>query len=126
MTISENTNALVETRNCLKYQIPDVEVKLLSECWNTHLYIFEDSFSPCIEETKTRSHVGIPHRMRLMETSSEVFPNPTHTHTLHDLNVKTLSAEPLLHRTHSNYVFLSDPRPIIGHPCQCLTPSLIV
>ena len=85
---------------------------------NTHLYIFEDSFSPSIEETKTRLHVGIPHRMRLMENSSEVFPNPTHTHTLHDLNVKTLSAEPLLHRTHSNCVFLSDPRPIIGHPCQ--------
>ena len=114
MTISENTNALVETRNCLKYQIPDVEVKLLSECWNTHLYIFEDSFSPCIEETKTQSHVGIPHRMRLMETSSEVFPNPTHTHTLHDLNVKTLSTETFFYIEHIQIVYF----------CRTRGPSL--
>ena len=59
-----------------------------------------------------------------METSSEVFPNPTHTHTLHDLNVKTLSAEPLLHRTHSNSDFLLDPRPIIHWQTLSVTDSL--
>ena len=66
MTISENTSALVETRNGLKYQRPDVEVKAaLASVGN-------EKPVAC----------GIPHRMRLMETSSEVFPNPTHTHTL--------------------------------------------
>ena len=46
------------------------------------------------------------------------------THTLHDLNVKTLSAEPLLHRTHSNSDFLLDPRPIIHWQTLSVTDSL--